>query len=92
MESGPSTTSPPKDAPIWAVKADYHGNCQSDNACEENQTPLSCTPAAQADPSAVTPSSSRLSDVLGPPRRILSNEGLFHAFAESNSSSSDDSD
>ena len=90
-ESTFSTTSPPIDAPVWAVKTEYRDKNPTDNVDEEHlDLPQASTPA---DPSAVTPSSSRSSEEFHTPQRIiLRNEELHQALSNFDSSFSEDSD
>ena len=85
MDSSPSTSSPPQNAPAWAVKMDYAdtGSLGDGDIAEDSSTP----PADES----VTPASSRSSEALRG-RRILADKDVHQAFVGSDSSSDDDSD
>ena len=83
MESTPSTSSPPKDAPAWAVRDGYQQD--SDNPGEGRVAP-------PVDPPAVTPASSRSSEISSRPRRILGERDVHQAINDFDSSDDDESD
>lgn len=81
VESIPSTTSPPKGAPLWAIRDEYRGKDQTDNPGEEELAP-------PTDP--LTPASSHSSEISSRPRRILGETQIHQDFDESDLSSSSD--
>lgn len=88
VDSSPSTSSPPQNAPAWAVKMDYAdtGSLGDGDIAEDSSTPLA------DESSAVTPATSRSASEALRGRRILADKEVHQAFVGSDSSSDDDSD
>ena len=80
VESTPSNSSPPENAPAWAVRDGYQQG--DDNSNEEEIIP-------SANPSTATPATSRPSEVTRP-RRLLGEKDLNQVLDDSDSFSSSD--